>query len=110
MNAAAGNKQPFHAFGAGTGNAGFCMRTADHASADGDWTEVELVCYEGKSLHIINGNLVMVLSNSRYFENNVYKPLYEGKIQLQSEACEVYYKDIKIKKITAMPTEFQKYF
>jgi hypothetical protein len=110
MNAAAGNQQPFLSVGSGTGHSGFCMRTADCATPDNGWTEVELVCYEGKSLHIVNGHVVMVLSNSRFNENGVDKPLIEGKIQLQSEGCEVYYKDIKIKVIDKMPDEFRAYF
>jgi hypothetical protein len=52
----------------------------------------------------------MVLANSRYNENGKDKPLVEGKIQLQSEACEVYYKDIKIKEIDKMPDEYLSYF
>jgi hypothetical protein len=110
MNTVAGNKQPFLSVGTGTKLPGFCMRTADDSTPDNGWTEVELLCYEGKSLHIVNGHVVMVLSNSRYHENGVDKPLIEGKIQLQSEGCEVYYKDIKIKDIDKMPDEYQQYF
>jgi hypothetical protein len=69
-----------------------------------------LVCFEGKSLHIINGKLVMVLQNSRFFDGEKFQPLTEGKIQLQSEAGEVYYKNIKIKPINRMPVEFENYF
>ncbi|HKO77673.1 MAG TPA: DUF1080 domain-containing protein, partial [Flavobacterium sp.] len=75
-----------------------------------DWTEIELVCFEGKSLHLINGKVVMVLQNSRYFDGEKFQPLTEGKIQLQSEAGEVYYKDIKIKPINKLPAEFEKLF
>jgi hypothetical protein len=74
------------------------------------WTEIELICFEGKSLHIVNGKVVMVLENSRYFDGEKFMPLTEGKIQLQSEAAEVYYKNIKIKSISKMPVEFQNYF
>jgi len=109
MPAAAGNQQPFLSVGTGTKQTGYCMRTADYSTPNG-WTEVELVCYEGKSLHIVNGHVVMVLANSRYNENGTDKPLVEGKIQLQSEGCEVYYKDIKIKEIDKMPDEYLSYF
>ena len=110
MNAAAGNKQPYLSVGSGTGHSGFCMRTADYSSPENGWTELELICYQGKSLHIVNGHVVMVLANSRFNENGVDKPLVEGKIQLQSEGCEVYYKDIKIKIIDELPNEYQTYF
>ena len=52
----------------------------------------------------------MVLQNSRYFDGEKFQPLVEGKIQLQSEAGEVFYKDIKIKPINKMPAEFEKLF
>lgn len=110
MSTTAGNNQPFLSVGEGTSRPGYCMRTADYSTPGNGWTEVELVCYEGKSLHIVNGHVVMVLSNSRSHENGADRPLIEGKIQLQSEGCEVYYKDIKIKTIDKMPAEFLAYF
>jgi Domain of Unknown Function (DUF1080) len=110
MNAVASHQQPFLPVGTGTGNAGFCLRTSDYSTPDNGWTEVELICYQGKSLHIVNGHLVMVLSNSRFNVNGIDKPLIEGKIQLQSEGCEVFYKDIKIKTIDKMPDEYAAYF
>jgi hypothetical protein len=110
MNAAAGNQQPFLSVGSGTGHTGFCMRTADYSTPENGWTEIELICYQGKSLHIVNGHVVMVLANSRFNENGADKPLVEGKIQLQSEGCEVYYKDIKVKMIDEMPDEYRTYF
>lgn len=110
MSAAAGNTQPFLAFGTGAKLAGYCMRTADYSTGDNGWTNVELVCFEGKSLHIVNGHVVMVLANSRYRVDGVDKPLNEGQIQLQSEGCEVYYKHIQIKTIDKMPEEYEAYF
>jgi hypothetical protein len=50
------------------------------------------------------------LSNSRYMVNNEAKPLVKGKIQIQSEAAEVFYKDIKIKQIDGIPAEYAGYF
>lgn len=110
MNTVAGNKQPFLPIGSGTSLPGFCLRTADNESANGEWTEVELICFEGKSLHIINGKVVMVLANSRYHKDGKDIPLTKGKIQLQSEAAEVFYKNIQIKKLDELPEEYAVYF
>ena len=110
MNAVADESQPFISFGKNTQNMGFCMRKMRAETPNNGWTEIELVCFEGKSLHIVNGKVVMVLQNSRYFDGEKFMPLTEGKIQLQSEACEVYYKNIKIKPISKMPVEFENYF
>lgn len=110
MTSIADENQSFLPFGTNTDRTGYCTRKDNHESAMGDWTEIELVCFEGKSLHIVNGHVVMVLQNSRYWDDTKYNPLIEGKIQLQSEAGEVYYKEVMIKPIHEMPKEFQKYF
>ena len=110
MSAVADESQNFISFGTNTKNTGFCMRKMRAETPNNDWTEIELVCFEGKSLHIINGKVVMVLQNSRYFDGKEFQPLIEGKIQLQSEAGEVFYKNIKIKPINKMPAEFEKLF
>jgi hypothetical protein len=110
MNAVACNSQPFLSMGTGTDLKGFCVRTADNESSEGDWTNIELICFEGKSLHIVNGNVVMVLANSRYHDGDKDIPLVKGKIQLQSEGAEVFYKDIQIKNIDELPAEFTGYF
>jgi hypothetical protein len=110
MNAVASTSQKFISIGTGTELSGFCLRSADYESPMNEWTTIELICFEGKSLHIVNGKLVMVLQNSRYIENGKSIPLIKGKIQIQSEAAEVYYKDIKLKEITTMPKEYIGYF
>lgn len=110
MNTVASEKQPFLPIGAGTGRDGFCMRSADFESPLGQWTQIELICYEGKSLHIVNGKVVMILQNSRYVKDGKSYPLTKGKIQLQSEAAEVFFKDIKIKNLSILPENYSKYF
>jgi hypothetical protein len=103
------NKGTLTAFGSGTGNGGFCHAGVDAENKNG-WNDLELITYGDKSIRIVNGKVVMALSNSRYVVNGVEKPLVSGKIQLQSEAAEVFYKDIKIKSISAMPAEYKEYF
>ena len=58
----------------------------------------------------MNGHVVMILRNSRYVTDGKSVPLIKGKIQIQSEAAEVFYKDIRIKAISKLPDEFSKYF
>lgn len=110
MNTVASERQGFVSLGAGTGLDGFCMRSIDRESPNGEWTDIELVCYEDKSLHIVNGEVVMILQNSRYKTDDGYVSLTKGKIQLQSEAAEVYYKDVMIKNINHLPAEYASFF
>ncbi len=72
--------------------------------------EMELVCLEGQSLHIVNGHVVMVLRNSRAMKDGVATPLTKGRIQLQSEGSEVYFTGIKICRLDALPAEYEALF
>ncbi|WP_224996671.1 DUF1080 domain-containing protein [Cesiribacter sp. SM1] len=110
MNTVASARQDFVPIGSGKSIDSFCLRSEDHESPNGEWTDLELICYGDKSLHIVNGHVVMVLQNSRYVENEKSIPLTKGKIQLQSEAAEVFYKDIKIRSISEMPKKYASYF
>lgn len=109
MNSVANSRQPFLAFGTGAGE-GFCLREENHESAPGEWTKLELICFEDKSLHIVNGKVVMVLRNSHYVSDGKKHALTKGRIQLQSEAAEVYFKDVKIKSLKTLPKEYASLF
>jgi len=109
MNSIANGKQPFLPFGEAS-PVGFCLRSENHESPPDEWTTLELICFEDKSLHIVNGHVVMILQHSRYMNNGKAIPLTKGKIQLQSEASEVYFKDIQIRKIDSLPGEYSALF
>jgi hypothetical protein len=51
----------------------------------------------------------MALSGSVYKDGKDLKPLTKGKIQLQSEAAEVFYKEIQIKNIKELPSEYKQF-
>jgi hypothetical protein len=94
-----------------TGNGkNFIQASGNFESPQGEWTELELITFNGKSLHIVNGHVVMAITNSSYRDGNQRKPLTHGKIQLQSEAAEVFYKDIMIKNIKEIPAKYVSYF
>ncbi len=110
MNSVAGHKEPFIPVGGDSGRDAFCLRSADFESEPGEWTTLELICFEGKSLHIVNGEIVMVLKNSRVATDEGSTPLTSGKIQIQSEAAEVYFKEIKIRDLDKLPDSYASYF
>ena len=110
MNPVASHKQAFLPIGKDANSGGFCLRSEDTESANGEWTQLDLICYSDKSLHIVNGKVVMVLQNSRYIDGGKSVPLTKGKIQLQSEAAEVFFKDIQIRSINEIPKQWISYF
>jgi hypothetical protein len=105
MNSVASEKQPFLLFGTGSSE-GFCLRSEDYESAPGEWTKLDLICFNDKSVRLVNGHVVMVLRNSHYVKDGRKIPLTKGKIQLQSEAAECFFKDIKIRSLASMPAEY----
>lgn len=111
MDPMAHASQPFLHLGSGSDLKNYCLRSNNNENAHGEWNTLDLYCYEGKSLHVVNGEVVMVLQNSRYMkENGEFAPLTKGKIQLQSESAELFYKDIKIRNLNELSTEHKRYF
>lgn len=110
MNPVADKSQPFLSLGDGEKTPGYCMRSANFEKPHGEWNVLELICFEDKSLHIVNGEVVMILKNSRYVKDGNKIPMERGKIQLQSEAAEVFYKDIEIRKLESFPTGYMQYY
>ena len=76
----------------------------------GKWNTLELVCFTDRCVHIVNGKVVMALKNSRYQDGEKSVPMTGGKLQIQSEAAEVFYRDLEIRPIPAMPAEYARYF
>lgn len=85
-----------------------CRRSANFEHSHGEWSTVDLICLGTTAYHIVNGKVVMVLENSQQYINGKGVLLDKGKIQLQSEGAEVYYKDIKIKSIKKLPRKIRK--
>lgn len=84
----------------------YCLRSSNFEKPHGEWNTLDLYCFEGKSLHVVNGEVVMILKNSRNaLKNGETVPLTKGKIQLQSEAAELFFKDIKIREIESLSPE-----
>lgn len=77
----------------------------DAEKPHGQWNDIELIVMDGNSIHIVNGKVVMRLFNSRIGSSQ--KSLNSGRIILQSEGAEVYYKDIYIRQLAEIPPEFK---
>lgn len=91
-------------FGKGKGEELRCYKNPDAEKPTGEWNVLEVYCFGDTSVHVVNGKTVMVLFNSRQpGEAGDELPLTKGKIQLQSEGAEVFYRDIEIRSITGLP-------
>ncbi|WP_158851284.1 DUF1080 domain-containing protein [Algibacter sp. L1A34] len=89
-----------------TGEDGRCRKNVNYGKLEG-WNQIDLVCIGDKAYHIVNRKIALVVEKSvTYGKNDIAKSLTKGKIQLQSEGAEVYYKDVKIRPISELPAEF----
>jgi hypothetical protein len=77
-----------------------CIKSFD-AEKPGEWNTIDLYCFEDTSVHMVNGKVVMVLYKLREPQGTSDKALTKGKIQLQSEGAEVFYRNIVIENITS---------
>ena len=82
-----------------------CIKGADAELASGEWNTLDLYCHGDTCVHVINGKVMMVLYHSGQVDGGEVKPLTKGRIQLQSEGAEVFYKQIKIQSIKEIPAE-----
>ena len=76
------------------------IKFPDKEHPHGDWNDIDLICYGDSIVHMVNGSVVMRLFNSRKMSDK--SPVRSGKIILQSEGAEVYYKDIYLKPIKSL--------
>lgn len=85
-----------------------CIKNGDAEKPTGGWNTLDLYCHGDTSIHVINGKVMMVLYHNRQMDNGKEQPLTKGKIQIQSEGAEVFYKDIIIQPIDQLPAELLK--
>lgn len=69
----------------------------------GAWNTLDLYCVGQSSVHVVNDRTQVVLGGLRHVVGGQDVPLTRGRIQFQSEAAEVYFRDIAIRPIRAIP-------
>ena len=82
-----------------------CIKSIDVEKPSGEWNTIDLYCVGDTSVHVVNGVVNMILYNLRQTEGDNTSPLTHGKIQIQSEGAEVFYRNITIEKIRRVPRE-----
>ena len=72
---------------------------------NGEWNTLEIYALGDTTVHVVNGtpNMVLFETGQRSGDEKGFVPLKRGKIQVQSEAAEIFYRDIKIETISAFP-------
>jgi hypothetical protein len=82
-----------------------CVKNPDYEKPSGEWNVLELYCLGGTCLHVMNGKVNLVVNNARHTVDGQEVPLTKGKLQLQSEGAELFYRNIEIRSIQSLPKE-----
>lgn len=72
------------------------------------WNTVEVYTWKDQSIHVVNGQVVMRLFNSRQVVNGKKVPLTSGRIALQSEGAEVFYRNVFLQGLRKKPKLMKK--
>ncbi len=75
----------------------------------GEWNTLELICWKNNAVHIVNGKVNMIVLNAFYRKDGELFPLESGRLTLQSEGAELFFKDIEYKKLDKAPKILKKY-
>ena len=87
---------------------GNISRSKNYESDSSSWTTMDIYTHEGAAVYLVNGHVVMAFRNAGILHaDKTVTPLTKGKIQLQSEAAEGYYKDITIQSISDIPEDLK---
>lgn len=87
-------------FGPGNPGGTRVIKSADFEKPHGEWNTIELICLGDQSIHLVNGRVVLRVRSLR---SNAGEKLTAGKIQIQTEGAEIFYRNIEIRPITAVP-------
>jgi hypothetical protein len=80
-----------------------CTKNPDGENPTGQWNIIDLYCFGDTSVHVVNGEVTMILFNLRQWDGSSETALTKGKIQLQSEGAELFYRNLQIEGITSIP-------
>jgi len=92
-------------FNAKTPNQNRCAKDGLYEK-DGEWNTAELICVGDKAIQVINGHVVLRFTRSRKVVGDGFEPLTAGRLLLQMEGSEIYFREIEIMPVTEVPVEF----
>ena len=83
-----------------------CVHLVDAEKPKGEWNTLDLITFNGNSIHVVNGQVVMRLYNATRLDGPAPAPITSGKISLQTEGGECFFRNVEVQPITEIPAEF----
>ena len=85
---------------------GYTSASKEPDAPHGEWNHLEIYVLGNDAVHMVNGEIVMVVENAMNGETG--EPLVAGQIQIQSEGAACYYKELKLTPIKKFPKFIRK--
>lgn len=87
----------------------FINKSENFESPVNEWTTLDLYTIGGDAIYLVNGHVVNAFQNAALQKSDYsIAPLTKGKIQLQSEGAELFYKEVTIENIDDFPADLKK--
>jgi hypothetical protein len=83
----------------------FVLANAQHEKPLGSWNTLDVYVLGAESVHVVNGIPVVHVRGATLEESAQRLPVTRGKIQLQSESMEIYFRAITLATIREIPSE-----
>jgi hypothetical protein len=83
-----------------------CAHIVDAEKPKGEWNTLDLITFNGNSIHVVNGQVVMRLYHAQRLDQGDPTPISAGKLCLQTEGGECYFRNIAVQPITEIPAEY----
>ena len=85
----------------------YCYQSGtDYEKPIGQWNTLEIICLGDTCIQVVNGHVTMRLAASRRREGKNYAPLTAGRLELDLEGWEIYFREIEIRPIKKIPAEY----
>lgn len=82
-----------------------CGRAGDPEKSMDEWNTIDLYCVGDQAIHVVNGKVVMRVASRVRTKEGMLQPLDHGRIELQAEGWEIFYRNVEISPITDFPAE-----
>lgn len=83
---------------------GMVKRSGNHEKS-GEWNVAEVYTVGDRAVFLVNGQVVNALTDAKVKQGDKLVSLSKGKLQIQSEAAEVFYRRMQIRPIDVIPAE-----
>ena len=85
------------------GKSGTVLSPVSNEKPHGEWNTIEVMTVGDQAVHVVNGRVVMGLQQIQQDTGDGVIPLKRGRIQIQSEGAELFYRQIAIRPLTELP-------